>query len=211
MAMSDEDAAQRAHRDGLIADHTKRLQALERQEARQGHNTPPEVVVEIADIQKQIARLKALAVDQIKHPFVRGFLERAVATQQAKNYVEAAGQAMGGLRWALYMVKPALLGWDGRPDERDRQAELMTLFHVLHLDYTTYVRIITPIGTIDLVLGGTKLYIDRPSIGRDGHAPEIGPELADQAITFATEAIVTIEEQAGDLDQPFGREGIKVP
>lgn len=42
-----------------ISFHSRRLQALEVQNARRGINTPPEVTIEIEDIQNKLAELQA--------------------------------------------------------------------------------------------------------------------------------------------------------
>jgi len=211
MATSDEE---RAHLEGLIADHTKRLHALQRQAARQGNNTPPDVTVEIADIQKEIASLQARiepAIDQIRHPFVRGFLERAVAYAAVKKYEEAAGEALGGLLWTLRMVGRAVLGHTGRPAEDNGRIETMALFHALNLNYPAYLRITNQVGTVKIIPGGTHVVLQRISLEAVIVLPEIGHELASQTLMYCTRAIASIETQAGDLDRPFGVRGIIVP
>jgi hypothetical protein len=221
MATSDDDAAVRAHYEELIADHTKRLRALQRKAAQQGNNTPAEIDVEIADIQRKITELKARiepAVDQIKHPFVRGFLERAATAYTAQQYQEAATQALGGLLWALRMVRPAVLGRDPTPtlgqiygleprppQKRDEEADLRNLFQALRLDYGGYLRLRSQIGDIKL-MGSTDLWLQR-----FGALPEIDVVVANQALRFAIAMILEIEAQAGDLRRPFGLPGISLP
>jgi hypothetical protein len=207
MARSDGDVE---HRVRLLAAHTERLQTLEIQAAQHGRDCPAHITNEINALRKDIAELNALAepaIDQIRHPFIRGFLERAAEYNRAANYAEAAGTALGGLLWALRMVEPALIGRQisTMTDRTAITTQRMMLFNALGLDYPEYFDISERVGVVQLMQRGVNIHVDQI-----GGTFEVGADTAARAIAFCTSAIRRIETRAGDLGQPFGRHGIKL-
>ena len=53
------DDEQRRHLEDLLSTYQRRLRPLEKRAALQGHNTPPEILLEIEDIRSEIRRVKA--------------------------------------------------------------------------------------------------------------------------------------------------------
>lgn len=53
------DESDLTHRQQLLGTKTRRLQLLELQAAQKGHNCPPEITMEIVDLRKEIAELRA--------------------------------------------------------------------------------------------------------------------------------------------------------
>jgi hypothetical protein len=156
--------------------------------------------------------------DLIQHADVKNYLVSAESNLLRGQYLESVENASAGLTMALNLVKNAIVGRtahfrdafmmsdrSGRKVEPDtdvfrafQRMQNVLLYLTLGMDYSDYMHYIDIVGLIVFTLDG-----------KDHHSnikQPLNPNDAEFVVAYCINTVVTIEEQVGKLDSPFGKD-----
>jgi hypothetical protein len=170
-----------------------------------------------------LSRVWGSALDAVRtgqlvvDPECKSYLDEAEVALSTGDYTNAVSKAAEALQWALLRVKNALVGrgdtWVrailtedsfGKPKaSRDlttsiERTQTTVLYLALGLDYGEYIRFTAISGSVIFSMGGSP--------GHYGAKDNPDQSDAENAIAYASEALIQIEARVGSIAKPFGKD-----
>jgi hypothetical protein len=173
---------------------------------------------------KFLTQLWGISIDAIsltgliQHADVKNYLVKAESNLLQGKYLESVENASAGLTMALNLVKNAIVGrtshfrnafmmsdLSGRRVEPDtdvfsafQRMQNVLLYLTLGMDYSDYMHYIDIAGLTSFTLDGKDHHINIKQ--------PLEPNDAEFVVAYCINTVVTIEEQVGKLDSPFGKD-----
>jgi hypothetical protein len=190
----------------MLDAYYRNLDVYRLQAAQFGPHCPAYIQVQIAELEDRIREL-VLRADNILCEPVRAFFLRAVAAFDQGEYTEAAGEAIGGLMWALDRIHIALVHqaeWvllksAETPPYRNYHSHIPVLYTLFGLRYAEYLRARNIVGNVILIPSSTKVVVQRIN----NRPPPVDVAGATFVLRHCLKSILQIERQAGDIEHPF--------